>query len=142
MQNKGIEDFIENKIPYFARIRTPLIANIAGENEDDFGYLARALNRHKKVVRGIELNLSCPNVEKGGTGAMKKLKLMKIAVKAARQETDMLLIAQLSPEEKAAVQEFISFIKRRKPESELSPFLAAVEEFMAEHPELLRRLAQ
>ena len=52
------------------------------------------------------------------------------------------LVAQLSPEEKAAVQEFISFIKRRKPESELSPFLAAVEEFMAEHPELLRRLAQ
>ena len=52
------------------------------------------------------------------------------------------LVSQLSPEEKAAVREFIEFMKRRKPESERSPFLSAVEEFMAEHPELLRRLAQ
>ena len=52
------------------------------------------------------------------------------------------LVAQLSPDEQAAVREFIEFMKRRKHESELSPFLAAIEEFMAEHPELLRRLAQ
>jgi len=52
------------------------------------------------------------------------------------------LVSQLSPDEKAAVREFIEFMKRRKNEAELSPFLAAVEEFMAEHPELLRRLAQ
>ena len=52
------------------------------------------------------------------------------------------LVSQLSPEEKDAVPEFIEFIKRRKPKSELSPFLAAIGEFMAEHPELLRRLAQ
>lgn len=52
------------------------------------------------------------------------------------------LVSQLSPEEKAAVREFIEFIKRRKNESELTPFLAAIEEFMAAHPELLRRLSQ
>ena len=49
------------------------------------------------------------------------------------------MASQLSPEEKAAVREFIEFVKRRKSDS--SPFLAAVE-FMAEHPELLQRLAQ
>lgn len=52
------------------------------------------------------------------------------------------IVAQLSPDEKAAVQEFIQFMKRRKAKSNLSPFLVAIEEFMAEHPELLRRLAQ
>ncbi len=98
LQNKGIDDFIEHKIPYFAKIKTPLIANIAGESEGDFSLLTRLLNRHKEVVRGIELNLSCPNIEKGGAGFMKKKKLMKAAVKAARQETDLLLIAKLSPE--------------------------------------------
>lgn len=98
LQNKGLQDFIEHKIPYFAGLRTPLIVNIAGETEGDFGLLARTLQRHKKVVRGIELNLSCPNVEKGGTGAMKKRSRMKEAVRAVRRETDLLLIAKLSPE--------------------------------------------
>ena len=52
------------------------------------------------------------------------------------------LVMQLSPDEKAAVREFIEFMRRRKRGSELSPFRTAIEEFMAEHPELLRRLAQ
>ena len=52
------------------------------------------------------------------------------------------VLAQLSPSEKDAVREFIEFLKRRKSETQPTPFLAALEEFMAEHPELLRRLAQ
>ena len=52
------------------------------------------------------------------------------------------LVSQLSPDEKAAVRQFIEFMRRRKDKSEASPFLTAIEEFMAEHPELLRRLAQ
>ncbi len=50
------------------------------------------------------------------------------------------LVAQLTTDEQAAVRQFIQFIKGRKENA--SPFLAAIEEFIAEHPELLRRLAQ
>lgn len=98
LQNKGLDDFIVHKIPYFAKVKTPLIVNIAGENEGDFSLLARTLHKHKRVVRAIELNLSCPNVEKGGTTGMKKKALMKAAVRAARQETDLPIFAKLSPE--------------------------------------------
>jgi len=98
LQNKGLDDFIAHKIPYFSKIKTPLIVNIAGENEGDFSLLARTLHKHKRVVKAIELNLSCPNVEKGGTTGMKKKNLMKAAVRAARQETDLPLFAKLSPE--------------------------------------------
>jgi len=98
LQNKGLDDFIEHKIPYYAKIATPLIVNIAGESEGDFAKLTRALQKYPRVVKAIELNLSCPNVEKGGAGFMKKRKLMKAAVRAARAETDRLLIAKLSPE--------------------------------------------
>jgi hypothetical protein len=52
------------------------------------------------------------------------------------------IVSRLSPAEEAAVREFIEFMRRRKGKSESTPFLAAIEEFMAEHPELLRRLAQ
>jgi hypothetical protein len=52
------------------------------------------------------------------------------------------LVAQLSPEEQTAVQQFIEFLKRDSGAVLTSPFLTAVDEFIAEHPELLRRLAQ
>ncbi len=52
------------------------------------------------------------------------------------------LIRELSAEEQAAVREFIVFLKRRPNRTSGTPFLAAVDEFIDEHPELLRRLAQ
>jgi hypothetical protein len=58
---------------------------------------------------------------------------------AAESITD--LVNSLTPNEKDAVREFIQFLKAKgRPES--SPFLAAVDEFIDQHPELLRRLAQ
>ena len=51
------------------------------------------------------------------------------------------VVSALTPEEQAAVREFIDFLKRRI-EFAQSPFLVAINEFMDEHPELLRRLAQ
>lgn len=98
LQNKGLEDFIENKIPHFAKIDTPLIANIAGESTDDFRELAKALDGQKKVVKAIELNLSCPNIEDGGASFMRKRELILEVLRTVRGETDLPLIAKLSPE--------------------------------------------
>lgn len=98
LQNKGLDDFIENKIPYFEKVPTPLIVNIAGEQSGDFSKLARTLNRHKKVVRALELNLSCPNVEARGASFIQKRELIFDVVKAVRDETDLPLFAKLSPE--------------------------------------------
>lgn len=50
------------------------------------------------------------------------------------------LIANLSPEERAAVEEFIRFLQE-KPQPAVT-FQAALDSFVREHPELLRRLAQ
>ena len=47
----------------------------------------------------------------------------------------------LTPAEQESVKAFIEFLKRRAP-APSSPFLAAVDEFVDHHPELLRRLAQ
>lgn len=49
---------------------------------------------------------------------------------------------QLSPEQQAAVAEFIHRLNEYGQRSEKISFLAAVDEFMGEHPELLKRLAQ
>jgi hypothetical protein len=50
------------------------------------------------------------------------------------------LIETLTLPEQEAVREFIGYLKRQP--AGASPFLAAVDEFIAQHPELLRRLAQ
>jgi len=52
------------------------------------------------------------------------------------------LVAHLTPEEQAAVREFIRFLRGHKPAARRTPFLAAVEDFITTHPELLRRLAR
>jgi dihydroorotate dehydrogenase (NAD+) catalytic subunit len=98
LQNKGLEDFLENKVPYFAKIKTPLIVNIAGEAPDDFITLVRALHARQPVVKALELNFSCPNVEAGGAGHMKKCERIVEIMKAVRAETDLVLFAKLSPE--------------------------------------------
>jgi len=98
LQNKGLDDFLRHKIPFFARIKTPLIVNIAGESRGDFRTLARALERERSVVKALELNLSCPNVEGGGVSFMKKKRRILDAVKTVRDETNMPLLAKLSPE--------------------------------------------
>jgi hypothetical protein len=51
------------------------------------------------------------------------------------------IVDSLTSEEQAAVREFIHFLKSRSTQQE-SRFRSAVDEFMDQHPELLRRLAQ
>ncbi len=96
LQNKGIDDFIENKIPYFRKIKTHLIVNIAGESVHDFVYLAKRLDS-EKGVSALELNLSCPNVEKG-LEFCSTPKLAHELVKAVKSETKLPIFSKISPE--------------------------------------------
>jgi hypothetical protein len=59
-----------------------------------------------------------------------------------KAETLAEIVRTLTPEEQAAVREFIDFLKHKTRPSSDGQFLAAIEEFMDEHPDLLRRLAQ
>ena len=63
--------------------------------------------------------------------------------KMGRMAPDLVnLVSQLTAEEQSAVREYIEFLKERKSKLPQTPFSAALDEFIAAHPELLRRLAQ
>ena len=98
LQNKGLTDFIRNKIPHFRKHRIPLMVNIAGESTPEFSELARQLNRYQKDIAALELNLSCPNVEAGGVKAIREQKLITKTIRAVRRETKLFIFAKLSPE--------------------------------------------
>lgn len=98
LQNKGLYEFIENKIPYFRKNQIPLIVNIAGESTAEFARMAHELDRHRKSITALELNLSCPNVEAGGVRALREKKLITKTIRAVRENTRLFLFAKLSPE--------------------------------------------
>jgi dihydroorotate dehydrogenase (NAD+) catalytic subunit len=98
LQNKGLHEFIQNKIPHFRKHRIPLIVNIAAESTEEFAEMASELERHRRHITALELNLSCPNVEGGGVRAIREKKLIAKTVRAVRKQTRLFLFAKLSPE--------------------------------------------
>jgi dihydroorotate dehydrogenase (NAD+) catalytic subunit len=96
LQNKGIDDFIEHKIPYFRKIKTHLIVNIAGESIEDFVGLAKKLDA-QVGVSALELNISCPNVKKGLEFCAKPELTFEV-VKAVKEATRLPIFTKLSPE--------------------------------------------
>jgi dihydroorotate dehydrogenase (NAD+) catalytic subunit len=64
LDNDGIAHFIEHHLPYLRDVGTAVIANIAGEDEDQFVAMAGMLGDQSGLA-AIELNISCPNVSHG-----------------------------------------------------------------------------
>ncbi|MFQ5353977.1 MAG: dihydroorotate dehydrogenase, partial [Thermodesulfobacteriota bacterium] len=65
LQNVGVEAFIAEKVPLLAGIDTNVIANIFGETIEEYGEVARRLE-DCPTVKAVEINISCPNVKRGG----------------------------------------------------------------------------
>jgi len=96
LENPGINAFIAEKLPGARRLGVPLIASIAGETETEFADLARRMDA-AEGISALELNISCPNVERGGMLFGCDPGLAAGAVAAARAATDLTLIAKLTP---------------------------------------------
>ena len=64
LDNDGIAHFREHHLPYLRTVGTAVIANIAGEDEDQFVAMAAMLGTEPGLA-AIELNISCPNVSRG-----------------------------------------------------------------------------
>lgn len=110
LQNPGLDDFIKLKLPYFKRLKTPLIVSIAGTSADEFVRLAQNLSR-EKIIKGLELNISCPNIKYDAkakteddkfTNAQHRMFCQSAEetfelVKSVRRSTELPLIVKLSP---------------------------------------------
>jgi len=95
LDNDGIDYFIANHWPYLSQIGTEVIVSIAGKTQQDFYELTSKLQAIGNV-RGIELNISCPNVS-GGVDFGTDPKLCEEVVAGCRKETSATLLAKLTP---------------------------------------------
>jgi dihydroorotate dehydrogenase (NAD+) catalytic subunit len=95
LDNDGIDHFIAHHLPYLRTLPAPIIANIAGENEDDFIAMAAQIGREAGLA-GLELNLSCPNVA-GGLDFATNPELTRRIVSGVRAACPLPIIAKLTP---------------------------------------------
>ena len=63
--NIGLEAFIEEKLPKLEKLSCAVFVNVAGETVEDYVAVVERL-AGEKAIAGFELNVSCPNVERGG----------------------------------------------------------------------------
>jgi len=96
LQNIGIEKVVTEMAPIWATWTVPVIANIAGDTVEEFGEMAAALDGVPGIA-GIELNISCPNVDIGGIEIGQNVEASARATRAAVRATDLPVIVKLTP---------------------------------------------
>ena len=65
LQNPGVEEIVKTEVPFLEQFNIPIIANVAGSNDEEYEFVAKTLNK-ATAVSALELNISCPNVKEGG----------------------------------------------------------------------------
>jgi dihydroorotate dehydrogenase (NAD+) catalytic subunit len=96
LQNPGVEAVLERYAPLWARWDVPVIVNVAGESIEDYVEVVRRLDGVPGVA-GVELNISCPNVGKGGLQFAVDAEAAGAVTAAVRRATDLPLMVKLSP---------------------------------------------
>lgn len=96
LQNPGLDVFIREEIPYFKELTVPVIVNISGSTVEDYQVLAAALDKAGGIA-ALEINISCPNVKKGGLAFGTDPDSAHAVVRAVRQETGLPVLTKLSP---------------------------------------------
>jgi dihydroorotate dehydrogenase (NAD+) catalytic subunit len=96
LENIGMEAFLAEKLPGLRECRTVVIVNILGESREDYAVLVDRLSA-QEGVHGFEVNVSCPNVRKGGIAFGSDPDVLEDLVRFLRERTDKPLIIKLSP---------------------------------------------
>ncbi len=96
LQNSGIDAVLERYAPLWATWKVPVIVNVAGESIEDYVAVVRRLDLVPGVA-GVELNISCPNVGKGGLQFAIDQDAAAAVTRAVRRATGLPLIVKLSP---------------------------------------------
>ncbi len=96
LQNVGLDAFIADKLPAIEGLPLACIANVYGNTFDDYVTLCEALG-DLEGIGGVELNLSCPNVKKGGVEFGQDPEILSRLVATVRPKVRSALLVKLSP---------------------------------------------
>ena len=96
LQNVGLKEFIAKKLPFIRKFDTAAIANVLGNTPEEYVKLTMAM--HEAGIDAVELNVSCPNVKKGGVAFCADNRVLgRLVDKVRRAVPEVVLIVKLSP---------------------------------------------
>ncbi|OGP54270.1 MAG: dihydroorotate dehydrogenase B catalytic subunit [Deltaproteobacteria bacterium RBG_13_52_11b] len=96
LQNPGVDLFIKEKLPFLRTLDTCLIVNFFGNSEKEYVELAERLDR-VPGISGLEMNVSCPNMSRGGIVFCTDPRMTYELVRDVRRATTLTLVVKLSP---------------------------------------------
>ncbi len=96
LANVGLENFLTEKLPWLQRLDTCVIVNIYGHSLDDYGAVAAGLKGISGVA-ALEVNISCPNVERGGMAFGTDPDVAARVTERVLRASDKPVIVKLSP---------------------------------------------
>jgi dihydroorotate dehydrogenase (NAD+) catalytic subunit len=95
LKNPGLKKYLADELPFWQKFDIVVIPSIGGHSEKE--YIDLAKNFQKVNVPAIEVNISCPNVDKGGMAFGTNEKIIKRLIKNIRKNYRRTIIVKLSP---------------------------------------------
>lgn len=96
LQNVGVDAFISSKMKYLRGVSCPVVVNILGDSIEEYQMITERLSDVEGIA-GIEVNISCPNVKKGGVAFGTDPKMAANVTEAVKSKTTMPVMVKLSP---------------------------------------------
>ncbi|MCY7865113.1 dihydroorotate dehydrogenase [Bacillus spizizenii] len=96
LQNPGLESVLQNELPWLEQFDTPIIANVAGSQVEDYVEVAEHISKAPNV-HALELNISCPNVKTGGIAFGTNSEMAADLTKAVKEVSEVPVYVKLSP---------------------------------------------
>jgi dihydroorotate dehydrogenase (NAD+) catalytic subunit len=95
LQNPGVKEFVRRKLPRFKKMKVKIIVSITGQNIEELRKIINLLPQ--KEIDAVELNLSCPNVDRNRLMISQKSDSTRRVVKEVKKFCSVPLIVKLSP---------------------------------------------
>jgi dihydroorotate dehydrogenase (NAD+) catalytic subunit len=96
LQNPGFDGFTKKSLPFLKKYKVPVIVNIWGRSAEEYAEVAGRFDG-VRGVQGLEVNISCPNIKRGGIAFGTDPRLTAEVVAKTRRKTKLPLIVKLSP---------------------------------------------
>jgi dihydroorotate dehydrogenase (NAD+) catalytic subunit len=96
LQGVGVRSFVADVLPRLAPYDTAVLVNVCGDTVEEYAEVTRIVDDAPGVA-GVEVNISCPNVKKGGMAFGGDPRMTAEVVTAVRKATRRPLIPKLSP---------------------------------------------
>ncbi len=96
LENIGFDALAARKLPALRSLGTPVLVNIYGRTEEEYGRLAERVEE-TDGIDGVEVNISCPNVKAGGAAFGTDPRAVARVVRTVRSRTRKPVMVKLSP---------------------------------------------